>query len=143
MVTKATILAVFVSFALGALLGRYSLPAKVITKTETVTLRDSNKIDHSVTTVTTEKHKDGTETVVAVTHNDIDTVSHSASDSKAEKDIVYDTKRWGINALMAYPGLHSTPTYGVSVTYRLLGPLSIGALGLSNGTLGMSVGVVF
>ena len=35
------------------------------------------------------------------------------------------------------------PLYGASFTKQFLGPISIGAWGLTNGTLGVSVGINF
>ena len=40
-------------------------------------------------------------------------------------------------------GLHPTVTYGGVVTYRILGPITVGGMGLANGTVGAILGISF
>jgi hypothetical protein len=150
MTTKISIVGALV---LGLVLGRYTLPAKVVTKTETieklVTQTNTNTEDHSKTTVTQTKKPDGTVVTTTTTSNDIDTKTTQKSkddkDTETQKTVSYDTSRIGLNALGLTKPFSSTPTmvYGGQIEYRLIGPIKTGIIGLSDGTVGISIGVQF
>lgn len=151
--TKQTIIALVVALLTGLAIGRFTLPSKVITKTEIKEV-DKNTAqvrqkDNSVTTITEVKKPDGTVTTTTKIDNNIQTNSKNTStdskDSKTDKEVTYNTNRWTIQAVAAFrPFSGSVPTvYGGSVSYRLLGPITVGGIGLSDGTVGASLGLSF
>lgn len=148
--TKQVILSLILALVVGIAIGRFTLPAKIVTKTETKTdtTTQQAKIDNSVTTITETKKPDGSEQTVTVIDNHIDTTTHhtAVSDTKTDKEVTYDTKRWSIGlAATAHPlsSLHPTITYGGEVTYRILGPFQVGGMGFTDGTLGVILGITF
>lgn len=135
------------ALALGALmigltLGRFSLPSKVVTKTETQ--KETQVSDHSV--ITRVRSPNGV--VTTTIKKDIEATRKS--DATSEKITTRDTARWLVSGIVGAEvgGTFSnfTPLYGASVQYRILGPIYIGAqaIKLSPGMFaGASVGIAF
>lgn len=153
MSTKVTLLSL-TALVVGLLLGRFSLPAKIITKTETVEVDkkqssiNSNKQDHSIVTVTQTKKPDGSITTVTQTQKNVAVVTDTKSketddkDTKTSKETDYNTSKWTLSALVI-DQVGKAPVYGGSVSFKVLGPFSIGILGASNGMFGTSIGITF
>lgn len=127
--------------------GRYLTPTKIETKTvevehkETEAEREKHK---DTTTVTTEK-PDGTR--VTETHTVEDTNARRSTDSTTDKqsDTVktYAGVRTSITALAGLGSLSGPPIYGGAVSRSILGPVNAGAWALTNGTVGVSLGLEF
>lgn len=134
---RNSIIACIITLLVGVSVGRYSLPARV--ETRTVTVERQATSDHSTTTTT--KRPDGTTTIV--THNDINTIDQTNSQSSTVTE--RETQRWALNVTAAIrPAIGQyQPVYGLSVQYRLVGPFTVGAFGMLDGTLGASAGVRF
>lgn len=125
--------------------GRFLTPVKIETKVvevekkQTETEKDKHK---ETTTVTTEK-PDGTKTTETKTTED--TTNHRTSDTTKTSDSdttkTYGGSKTGIYALGGLSG--GIPTYGLAVTRQLLGPISVGGWALTNGTIGVSLGLEF
>lgn len=157
MSTKSTLLCICAAGVIGVAVGRFSLPAKVVVKTQTVEVEkrvavtDRAKQDNSVTTVTTTKKPDGTITTVTETRKDVhtDVVSRSKTDdtkdSRTEKTTTYDRGKFTISGLIITSPLsgQAPMAYGLDVSYRVLGPFSVNALGATNGLVGIGLGVSF
>jgi len=145
--------------------GRYSAPATVETRTEYLTRTQVVRTTH-VRQVTDTKWKtvvvtkpDGSSVATSVgeTHTDTKTseTAHSSSDTKSVASNKTEISRpdWQISALVGVNGrsvlnaINSTgpltPTFGVHVSRRVLGPVSAGAFGLSSGDVGLSIGLNF
>lgn len=64
-----------------------------------------------------------------------------------QKDIVVTAPKSSIINISALAGLDTgrgfVPTYGISASKELIGPITVGAFGLTNGTIGVSVGLNF
>jgi len=146
------VVALIVAFALG----RYTLPAKVITEIKTVEVEkkvNDTKTDdqkHEKTVIVDVKAPDGTETKTTTITDDTDTKTDSASSDNTNttktdsKEVVYNTSKLTIAALAgANISSLSTPLYGGSVSKQILGPISVGVWGLNNGIVGASVGISF
>lgn len=99
-----------------------------------------------------------------VVHNDIQTVVHTVKLSSGEVDttttttdhtqrIETDSKTAMImkSSTINVSGLVANdfskgllvPVYGISVSKEFLGPITVGAFGLTSGTIGLSVGINF
>lgn len=150
---KNTVIVGVIALVVGLAIGRYSLPAKIEVKTETqiVDHKQDNvqteTKDQSVTTVTV--RPDGSK--VTETHNNIVVSqidkSKDTTATKSESDTVttYSTNRWGLSVIGAMRPLSAQfkPIYGGEISYRILGPFEIGAIGLQDGTIGIKLGLVF
>jgi hypothetical protein len=136
----------------GLATGRLLLRPKVITKTEVVekikvvTLEVEKKVVKTRKTKTTKK-PDGT----VVTE---ETVRDAQTDTAITKDKTADTKTattqiplrndWMVSVLGGTEAkLPLQPVFGGHVQRRILGPIYVGAWGLSNGSLGLSLGGSF
>lgn len=98
-----------------------------------------------------------------VEHNNIVTVTHTVHDANGAVDTTttvtdHSTKiesnsqtalvnkplDWHVGALVGmdvHKGL--IPIYGASLDRRILGPVTVGGFGLTNGTIGVSIGLSF
>lgn len=135
---KAMIKALALSLALTAAFaaGRYSVP-KDVSKSQTEET-DSNK--HKETEVITVKQPDGS---VKIIKRIVEDSSSSTTKSK-QSEVKNIKKSLNISALVSNNIREPlNPIYGVSVTKEVLGPLTLGAFGLTNGTIGLSLGVNF
>jgi hypothetical protein len=159
---------VLILFLVGAAVGRFSLPAKVVTKTETKTVekevvkwkteikRDQQNNKDTVTTethypdgrVVKETHIVDKGTTVTDNKTDETKTDNKSSDTTTEKTTEYSTHDWNFAALGAIkkdsggnPALASGFDYGLHVQRRVLGPFYLGGFGLTDKTLGASVGV--
>jgi hypothetical protein len=141
-------IAILTSFAVG----RYSVQKPIVhtvTDVRTDVKQDQVADTHTQTTITTVKTPDGTVKTV----EQINQVADTKTDTQVIADTHVDTtitppktNTVNISALVANNfshGLGITPTYGVSVSKEILGPVTIGAFGLTNGVVGVSIGLSF
>lgn len=140
-------------FVVGLGIGRFSLPARVVTKTETVTvehvheIKDDHKTDHSTTTTTRVEDR-GKVTTTTVTNNDVDSRSsdHTQDDKKTDALNQKTEDRaatWSIGAAML--GKLGTPgvSYGAVLGYRVLGPIWVGGIITTSGGAAATLSVSF
>lgn len=133
------VVALLVAFAFG----RYSAPKIPDSHTVTDTTKEvqKNADTHKTTTIT--ETPDGKK-VTTITE---DTITKSSSESDTKKDQTITAPKTSIINISALAGLDTgrgfTPTYGISANKELIGPITVGAFGLTNGTIGVSVGVNF
>jgi cytoskeletal protein RodZ len=138
----ASLVVVLVAFASG----RYSVSNPTVKTHETTQTDSETKIDkntHKVTTITEDK----TGKKVTTITEDTDTKADKTKDSVKTIDQTVTPQKTGtvnISALAGF-GLDSgiQPVYGLSVSKELIGPITVGAFGLTNRTLGISVGLNF
>lgn len=166
---KYVIVGALVIAAVGFGSGRLSAPEKVKIQIQTVEVEKktdkkqedtaiNNKKDRKYLKTTTETvAPDGTKTVTSTTK--LDTFDHDTSDSKStdvaidqeakestqSKEVTY--KKSPLNlGLMVGPDLShgfnsSTMLYGGYINKALIGPITTGIFGFSNGTVGFSLGL--
>jgi len=129
-----------VIFAVGYGTALLTRPAKVITKTQTITQTHDIIHDHIHTVVVTKP--DGTKTT---TTDDNSVINDNSSTKDSSSTITtYSKPQWKVGALAGLSvNSLSKPIYGAQVEKRLLGPISIGAFGLSNSTGGVSLSLEF
>lgn len=92
------------------------------------------------TVVKTIRTPDGREETVTTV------VDHSQKEINTNKEaIVVKGSTINISALVAkdFSGSTDKPLYGASISKEFIGPVTIGAFGLSNGIIGLSVGINF
>lgn len=143
-----SVIALLVSFAFGRY-SKDSTPAvKTVEHINTDTKVDQNKDTHTKTTITTTKDDKGV--TKTVTQIDTETISKTDKDIKSVTDIqqiITPQKQSKVNisalgALDLSRGL-PLPTYGLSFNKEFIGPITVGAFGLMNGVIGISIGVNF
>lgn len=153
MTTKTKVILVILALISTFSVGRLSAPTKVVTETKIVEVEkktsesESERNKHKTTTTTTTKHPDGSETTTTTTSEDSTTDKKTATTddlnktSDTVKTVESDVGRVTISALAGLKITDPTPTYGVHVTSRIIGPINAGIWGLSSGILGISVGL--
>lgn len=143
-------MAVFILMLLSFGCGRYSITGSsktVETKAgDKKTSDDTQKNEHKVTREVTKP--DGTKVVTVV--DDTNVVKHDTADISSSSSLTKETTRGGktltVSALAGTKVSFSsplTPVYGGMISKEILGPISVGAWGLSNGVCGVSVGLGF
>jgi len=121
-------------------LGRYVAPTKTITKTVTVEVEKTKTHEDKV--IVERIEKDGTKTTT--TH----VVTNTETDKKAntKQEQIVENKKSSL-LVSALGGVDITKPngliFGAHVSRQTLGPVHIGLFGLTNGTIGASVGLQF
>jgi cytoskeletal protein RodZ len=134
------------------LAGRFSRPAKVVTETKIVEVEkktsDTTTGSHKDTTTTTVTNKDGTQTTT--THAVEDTGSHTHSteanntSTDISKTVINSDSRINLSVLGgAQITSPSSTVFGGAASKKILGPVTAGVWGLSNGIVGLSLGLSF
>ena len=120
-------------------LGRFTVPTKTVTVEVEHKVEDTH--NNTDTIIVEEVKPDGSK----ITRTEI----KSKTDTKIVSDIknsttVQKTSPLNISALAGIDVIHPTGLiFGGHVSKQILGPVSIGIFGLSNGTAGLSVGLSF
>lgn len=101
---------------------------------------EAKEINHTKTVITTVKKPDGTVTTV-------ETVD-SKTKAKTEATASLETPKKQLTNISALVGNDFSkspiiPLYGISIQREIVGPLTVGAFGLTNGTIGVSIGLNF
>lgn len=149
MTLKTKILVSLVALVVAFASGRYSVQKPTIKteiqQTEAVK-QTEDKNTHTKTTKTEVKKPDGTDITTTVTDQvqDDDMTTHSTATTKIQQTVTPPkTGTLNISALAGFDIRKMTPAYGASVTKQILGPVSVGAFGLTNGVVGVSIGLSF
>jgi hypothetical protein len=130
--TKLIIVLVLIAGAFAA--GRYSTP-----RTET-TSKESETVKKDIVTIVKEiTRPDGTKE----TNTTIVDRSKEKKEESRKEVIVPKRAVISVSALVGYSIRDSAPVYGLSVSKEVMGPITIGAFGLNNGTIGVTIGSNF
>jgi len=122
--------------------GRYSANSPTVktdikTDTDTQAQRDTHK-----TTVITEDPKTKNKTITITEDTIVNTQTVAKTDDKttvtASKSIINISALAGLDTSRGF-----VPVYGLSANKELIGPITVGAFGLTNGVIGVSVGFNF
>lgn len=138
----------FICFILG-LLGRYSTQApEVKTTVDSIEniKKDLNQNTQTHQVSVSEKTPDGTTKITTTTDTStvkkVDTITDT--DTHITQDVIppkIDTLN--VSILVGLDVSRQTPVYGASITKQVLGPITVGAFGLTNGSVGGSIGISF
>ena len=156
---KYKVVIVVISLASSFAIGRYTVPEKVRIETKIVEVekksdskeQDSNKNNHKKIVIVRVVKPDG-EKQTTVTSTDESTenkknVEKVSSDTQIakedKKEVTGNQQKVTISALVGGDITTRLPVYGLSITRPILGPLTVGLFGLSNGSIGASVGLTF
>lgn len=144
---KTLVISVVVALLLGLGIGRYSnrQAPNVTTNIDKTKVTDV-KTDintHKVTTVTETPKGDKVTTITEDTK--AETKRDTTSDTKVAQSVVAPKSSIinisGLVALDTSRGF--VPVYGISANKELIGPVTVGAFGLTNGVIGLSIGINF
>jgi hypothetical protein len=154
METKTKIIIVSIGLIAAFAVGRWAAPEKVRIETKVVEVEkkveDTKKdvVKHKETH--TVKKPDGTEetttTEDTTTKSDKHDTDSTTTETDTTKEVTRGSSKVTVLALAGLPVSFNTavvPIYGVSVSKPILGPITIGAWGLSNSTAGFSIGLTF
>lgn len=115
-----------------------------VTKEKEVTEISRDKDTHRHTETVIVEEPGGKKTTTIVT--DENTETKTRKDTSRQTQVQVESKKSTIN-ISALAGVNirepSIPVYGISVSKELIGPVTVGAFGFSNGLVGMSVGINF
>jgi hypothetical protein len=133
--------------------GRYSAThgqAPSVTTSQQTTTDTQVKVDkdtHKVSTTTDVKTKDGSEKVVTVVTEDTVTAINKTQDTVAKVQTVVTQPKFTKThiSLLAVTDIKSINklSYGISLSREIIGPVTVGVFGLSNGVAGLSIGLNF
>lgn len=120
--------------------GRYMAPQKIKTEIHTVEVeKEVTKVEHKIVKI--KENKDGSKETIIVTDSSSNQRSKE-KDSFASKEVtVRDTLNISVLGGISFP--LSQPVIGISAQKNLIGPVTMGLWGLSNGTVGASLGLNF
>lgn len=140
--TKYIILALtlLLSFALG----RYSVPISTVketTKTDNTKIDDSSDI-HKVITII---EKPNGEKVTTITEDKKTKTITDSSKIDTTKEIIVNTKQLTVVSALIGTQIRELdkPIYGLHVSRQFAGPINVGVYGLTNGIVGVSLGLSF
>jgi uncharacterized membrane protein YdfJ with MMPL/SSD domain len=132
-------------------LGRYSkstapeIKTAETTKTQEHDNKDTNTKTHTVT-VAVKKPDGETQTTTTTDTTTIADITKTIQSDETKKTDVIPPKANLTNISMLVGDQFTNPLvplYGVSVTHQVWGPLTVGAFGFTNSTVGVSVGLSF
>ncbi len=145
--------ALLTSFAFG----RYSAPVKIKTETKEVDTKHevedktANQDKHKETVITETVKPDGTKEKVTKTvedtHKQTDSTDTTQTDSsKTEtKEVTKEGRRVIVSVLggVSTRALPIRPVFGAHAQATIIGPITAGVFGLTDGTAGVSLGLMF
>lgn len=141
---KYQIIGGLILLAIGYGAGRYIQPAKIVTKTETVTKTNTVVQDHIHTVTKTITLPGGKQETITTTDNNSVENQTTKSDTKSSTVVTNSKPQWKVQALAGIDGNHlSVPVYGVDVERRIIGPISAGLYGNNNKEIGLSLSLEF
>ena len=147
--TKTKVILVSAGLIISFASGRYSVSKPEIstnTKADTTLQQEVDKQLNTQTVIVYEKAKDGTEkTTETITDLSREETVAKEKESEAQVTTVTPPKnnQYRVDVLAGIGITNPYPVYGASVSKQFIGPISLGAWGLSNGTVGLSIGVSF
>lgn len=149
MTKKTKVLIISVALLTSFALGRYTVPTKTTETKDTSTTEDktTDKTKHKKVTIVETTKPDGTKTKTTVITEDTDT--HKTDDSATHEIDTKETVRGDSKVTISLLGaiqvndLTQGIVYGLSATKPVLGPITIGVFGLTNKTVGASIGLSF
>ena len=136
--TQSIILAVAVilSFGFGRYSNRTAASTKIQSETDTQTKQD--QVTDKRTVIVKEPGGKETTSITEETH-----VQTRENTDSQMKETVKASPQLQVSALAGLDLNAHAPTYGVAVSKQVLGPITVGAFGLTTGIVGVSIGMTF
>lgn len=146
--TKTKVIASVVVVATAFAFGRYTAPSDTV-KTKESQQTDTNTQKNTETKKKTVITEDPSGKKVTTIEEDTTTTTKKdkTTNTNIDQTITPSSKDiLNVSALVATDGFsltNITPVYGLSVSKNFIGPITVGAFGLTNRTIGISVGLNF
>lgn len=144
---KYKILIAMLALAASFAFGRYTVNSttKTTEDTKVDTTIDSDKNKHKETTTVTIELPSGEKRTTTTTTEDSNTIKHSAQEvtQHIDQTITKGDSYLNVSALAGLDVSKMRPVYGASVSKEMLGPITLGAFGMTNGLIGLSIGLNF
>ena len=147
--TKTKTILISSSLLISFAMGRYSNNTPEIKETKKVEESIQKQVDeqsHTQTVIVYTKDPKGQPVVTETITNDTETKTkdiEKVTEQDTKDSIPPKRNQWAVSGLFGLPAPGNTPSYGLHVTKEVLGPITVGAFGMTNGTLGLSIGVTF
>ena len=149
MTVRTKILGSVIILLLSFAFGRYSVSAQhtIVSSQQTADIQvKENKDTHTQTTITETKKSDGTTTITTHIDNQVtdkkDATKQVETQTKTES-IPEKTNTLNLSLMGGYNLVQARPIYGALVTKQLVGPVTMGLFGLTNGIIGATIGLNF
>lgn len=151
------LLALTALFLLGLAVGRFTLPAKVVTKEvvkveiREVEKKEINQKNDKVIVIIETKKPDGTVITESkiVDKSTVDTKSERTTETKSlsnkETTKEYAKNQYSLRVMVGkdLTNLAGPLVYGVGADKKFIGPINLGLYGFTNGVAGVSIGLTF
>jgi hypothetical protein len=123
--------------------GRKSIQFNTSDKVET-TKTTGVQTDHTETTIVKVKDSKGNETETTKIISDTKSkTKENTTVAETTKTVAPSKSKVNVSALVGYDTAKRDYLYGISVTKEVMGPITVGAFGLNNGVVGVSLGYNF
>lgn len=130
-------------FAVGFCFGYYAMPQKTVIQRQIIEVEKKTQ-DVQKDTVRTETRKpDGTVEIRTERHVDQHTQTDTNKQETERQEIVKSSGVLSVSAMAGTTFSLTPPVYGAMVSRNLIGPITVGLWGISNGTGGVAVGLNF
>ena len=139
---KYQIIGGIIALALTFALGRYSVKTPPAVVSDTTKVVDTTKDQETNKNTIIVKHPDGTETITINEDTKTKTKEEARTDAHVEITPA-PRKTLNVSALAGVDIRQKSAVYGVAVNKEVLGSITVGVWGFTNGTVGVSVGVSF
>lgn len=152
MTTKQILIVCALALVTAFAVGRWSAPEKVKIQTVTVEKKTEDKQvaidDHKLTTITETDKPDGTKVKTTVISDNKDTKVDDKKTDDLSQTTTKETEKSSSKVTISLLGAvdlsdPTSPTYGLSITRPILGPITLGIFGLQDKVVGMSIGLTF
>lgn len=150
METRTKVIIASLSLVSSFALGRFTTPVKVITETKTIEVekkeKTKDKEKHKRTEVIEVVKPDGSKETHTIITDDTESHSKSTDNKTVNTDTRTETTRNSSPVTISALGGMSAddlgkPIYGLSITKSILGPITVGAFGMTNRVVGISLGL--
>lgn len=153
MTTKYKVILVILALVLSFASGRWLAPTKTVTVTHTVEVEkqvdksDTRVKEHKTTVVVKQPNGASTTTVTEDKSTGTDTVDTTQTASITDTSKTVTRSKPSISfSILGAENIHSisaSPAIGGMVSKQILGPITATAFGLSNGVVGLGIGLTF
>lgn len=141
---KTKIVLGLISLAITFALGRYTKNQDTVIKQETEDEKNKEKDKDKKKVTVIIKKPDGTEITKIIEETKIREKETQRTVDKLYQEVKSRTGLVNVSALIGTEHIRQlTPVYGLSVSKEILGPVTVGAWGMTNSSIGVSLGVNF
>lgn len=148
MSNKREIILVLIGLIITFAAGRYLAESPDVSLSELQVSHEKiheDKDTHTQTKIVTQIQPSGVKTITTTIDQVTTDAKQTQDDTKTQvKETVSSKSRLNVSGIVGLQlGSDMKPVYGVSVSKQFLGPVTVGGVGLTNGVLGVTIGLDF